>query len=260
MSKAFLTPTSWIQHEIQIELIGAGGTGSCMMDELFRLHALLTRLDHPGLRVRVWDGDTVSEANVGRQRFWPCDVGWNKAELLCQRYNSFGGTDWEYESRFIQAADCRRIRPDLLISCVDDPRVRVMLAKAGRKQSDPDALWIDTGNDANSGQVILGHWSGWTPKANKLPNVFDLYPSLKGQESHLEPSCSTEEAVTRQAFGINQRIAAEASGLMWQLLRHGGLNRHGSYVHQDDGEVTPLAISTESWSTFGLEVTQAQAA
>ena len=250
MTVGLATPVHWVTQAIHVELVGCGGTGSAMLDELFRMHSLLVRLNHPGLRVRAWDGDRVSEANIGRQRFWPADVGWNKAEVLISRYNNFGDVNWAYESALTKADMKEWRRQDLIISCVDDPKVRVMIASAGRKSGNGECIWIDTGNDADSGQVVLGHWKGRSDKAGRLPHVVDLYPTLRKQKKVDADSCSTEEALLKQDFGINQRVAAEASGLLWRLLRHGGLNRHGSFVYQEHGEVIPLPICRDTWASF----------
>jgi len=254
MKRTLKAPSDWIDSEIRVEVIGCGGTGSSMLDELFRMHSLLVRLDHPGLSVRAWDGDTVSEANVGRQRFWPCDVGWNKAQLLINRYNGFGETDWRYEDRMLDTTSAARLRPDVLITCVDSPAVRVMVGEIGREKGPSGALWIDTGNDANSGQVIMGHWGGSDASKRRvdlrLPNVLDLYPNLTGQEGNDQPSCSVAAAIERQDFGINQRVAAEASGLLWRLIRYGETDRHGSFIYQESGEVLPLYIDDDQWRSF----------
>lgn len=251
MIERLVTPSGWLDRVVEVELIGCGGTGSAMLDELFRMHSLLTRLDHPGLMVRAWDGDTVQPANVGRQRFWPADVGWNKAELLIARYNSFGGTAWASEARALDVEACQRLQPDLLVSCVDDPAVRVMIGETGRQVChDPDCLWLDTGNDQDSGQVILGHWGGVKNVQERLPNVLDLYPGLVDQRADRRASCSAEDAIGRQDFGINQRVAAEASGLLWRLMRHGSLDRHGAFIYQAQGEVLPLPIGERYWQSF----------
>lgn len=254
MKRTLSVPSDWIDSEIRVAVIGCGGTGSSMLDELFRMHSLLVRIEHPGLSVTAWDGDSVSEANVGRQRFWPCDVGWNKAELLINRYNGFGETDWRYEDRMLDAASTARLRPDVLITCVDSPEVRVMVGEVGRERATADTLWIDTGNDANSGQVVMGHWGGRDVSERRvdlrLPNVLDLYPGLKGQTADDQPSCSVAAAIEKQDFGINQRVAAEASGLLWRLIRYGEIDRHGSFIYQATGEVMPLHIDEVQWRSF----------
>lgn len=246
----FVTPGYLLTERVSIELIGCGGTGSAMLDELFRMDSLLQKLGHPGLAVRAWDGDEVQPANIGRQRFWPADVGLNKAELLISRYNGFGGTEWYAVGQHLDEEICRRLSPHLMISCVDDPQVRVMIGEQGKAGGREDTLWLDTGNDHDSGQVILGHWAGRDAVQQGLPNVLDLYPGLRQQHRDARPSCSTEEAVARQDFGINQRVAAEASGLVWRMLRHGGIERHGAFIYQAEGEVLPLRIGERYWQSF----------
>ena len=68
--------------------VGAGGTGSQMMVKLVNLHKAMIALGHPhGLRVKVVDPDVVSHANIGRQNFYPGDVGSFKADVLVTRAN-----------------------------------------------------------------------------------------------------------------------------------------------------------------------------
>ncbi len=87
------------RHPVTINLIGAGGTGSQMLTALARTDSALMNLGHPGFRVRVYDPDTVSANNVGRQMFFPSDVGQGKASCLVSRVNAGFGTDWEAEAR-----------------------------------------------------------------------------------------------------------------------------------------------------------------
>lgn len=249
MKRTYYADPQWMERAIGIELIGCGGTGSSMLDELFRMHSLLIRLDHPGLSVRAWDGDEVTEANIGRQRFWPSDVGFNKAELLISRYSSFGGVDWRYQGRDVEQLDLVSMRTDVVITCVDRPEVRVMVGDVGCAHG-KSGLWIDTGNDDQSGQVVMGDWMGRSAKKANLANVLDLYPSLRTQKTDERASCSVEESISRQDFGINQRVAAEASALLWRLVRYGQINRHGSFVYQEQGEVIPLEIDEDIWRSF----------
>jgi len=252
--KRMKAPPSWAGEPIQIALIGCGGTGSAMLDELYRMHALLVRLEHPGLVVCAWDGDEVKEANIGRQRFWPCDIGWRKAEILVNRYNSFGDADWSFEGRMLERKDCERLRADVIVSCVDSAAARVMIGEVGRERDEAEVIWIDAGNGRDSGQVVMGHWRGrgveQSAREKAVPNVLDLYPSLREQEEDKEESCSTEAAIGKQDFGINQRMAAEASGLLWQLIRYGETDRHGSFVYMKSGEVMPLMIDESQWAAF----------
>ena len=82
------------QHPVTVNVIGAGGTGSQVLTCLARLDTALRGLGHPGLFVTVYDPDTVTEANIGRQLFSPSDTGLNKAQCLVTRVNNFFGNGW----------------------------------------------------------------------------------------------------------------------------------------------------------------------
>ena len=82
------------QHPVTVNVIGAGGTGSQVLTCLARLDTALRGLGHPGLLVTVYDPDTVTEANIGRQLFSPSDTGLNKAQCLVTRVNNFFGNGW----------------------------------------------------------------------------------------------------------------------------------------------------------------------
>lgn len=55
------------QHRVTVDVIGCGGTGSHILTGLARINMALAGLEHPGLQVRAWDPDEVSEHNIGRQ-------------------------------------------------------------------------------------------------------------------------------------------------------------------------------------------------
>ena len=77
-----------LNRQVQVAVIGAGGTGSQLMNNLVRLHLALIALGHPGgLHVTLWDDDIVSAANVGRQSFYPGDIGSPKASTIVNRIN-----------------------------------------------------------------------------------------------------------------------------------------------------------------------------
>lgn len=254
MISSFSIPASWLNRRIDVLLLGCGGTGSEMVDELFRIHTLLIALGGQGIQVTAYDGDTVSEANIGRQRFWQCDVSYPKAEVLITRLNSFGGAEWRYVNEHFQPeaisneGECS-FHYDLIITCVDSAKLRADIGSQAGNLSGGDVLWLDCGNGASSGNVILGHLAAEEGE-NVMPNVFDLYPGLSQQSDNAEPSCSTHEALARQDYGINRSIAREAANLIWQLLRHGTIEHHGSYVDISNGSVSPLAIDSDIWATF----------
>ena len=66
------------RHPVTVFVIGAGGTGSQVITNLARMSMALQALGHPGLHVTVFDPDTVSQANIGRQLFSETELGLNK--------------------------------------------------------------------------------------------------------------------------------------------------------------------------------------
>lgn len=78
-------------HPVTVFVIGAGGTGSQVITNLARMSMALRALGHPGLHVTVFDPDTVSTANIGRQLFNETELGLNKATALVTRINHFFG-------------------------------------------------------------------------------------------------------------------------------------------------------------------------
>ena len=60
---------------ITINLVGLGGNGLCMLNNLIKMHLTLRKLDHPGFQIRVYDPDIVEDHNVGRQMFSISDIG-----------------------------------------------------------------------------------------------------------------------------------------------------------------------------------------
>ena len=82
-------------HPVTVFVIGAGGTGSQVVTCLARMSVALQALGHPGLHVTVFDPDTVTGANIGRQLFSEAETGLNKAVALVTRINRFFGYTWE---------------------------------------------------------------------------------------------------------------------------------------------------------------------
>lgn len=254
MSLTFHAPESLITRRLRIAVIGAGGTGSEMLDGLARLELAICALGHPGFDVTVYDGDTVSSTNILRQRFLPGDEGVNKAEVLVHRYNMFFGVNWTAVPRNLNAkAIPARFNPDLLITCVDKAAVRSQLAAAYRRQYLP-TLWLDTGNDSHQGQVILGHLGRVNAGLLRLPNVLDLYPEIEMHAADLDndgPSCSAEESLSRQELPVNRAVALAGYSLLWNLLRHGCLNHHGTFIDIRAGRTSPLMIDPDAWAMMG---------
>ncbi len=256
MPQTFQTPAYWLDRPVRVALIGAGGTGSQLADQLASLDATIRRLGHPGLQVTVFDGDRVSDSNLGRSRYAAPDVGLKKATILVHRLRAFYGGDFRDCPRHFGKDDVAGYgrRWELIVTATDSAAFRVNLAEWGRKVA--DTLWADTGNRAADGQVVLGHLG--CVDADRLPNVVDLYrEELSGEQGRQAdeelPSCGTAEAIARQEWPVNRAAAMIAADLIWQLFRAGKITHHGAHFQVSPMKVTPLPIDPATWAFFGYE-------
>ncbi len=236
----FNTPFDWIENTVNIALVGCGGSGSQILSGLSKINYAIQHLGHKEINVTVYDPDTVSTANVGRQNFNPADIGQNKAVLLTHRANLFYGTNWKAVPALFNPNDYDFRTYDIIICCVDKAQFRADLVKASESIYDAGML-LDMGNGATDGQVIFGHL-GKINKGLRLPNVFDYYPELDGMEDDDEPSCSMEESLSKQDLFVNTGVVVPALNLLWSIFRHGGLNHQGAFVDMDTGGTQPILI------------------
>lgn len=246
------------QHRITIDLIGLGGTGSQVLTGLARINASLLMLNHPGLHVRSWDPDEVTEANLGRQLLSESDLGMNKAVVLTTRVNRYFGFEWEAMPTKYPTSPLETPRlSNIIITCVDTIRTRIIIGDYLKEESklkgvepfDKPLYWLDIGNLHKTGQLVLGTVSTISqPKgsgaSSSLPTVVKKFPQLKKmKEDASTPSCSLADALGKQDLFINSTLAQFACGLLWKLFREPYITQHGCYVNLDSFIVTPIKIN-----------------
>jgi PRTRC genetic system ThiF family protein len=234
-----------LERPIRILVVGCGGNGSAIVSGLPYLHQALLAFGHPGgLAVTLIDPDTVSETNCVRQPFCQTEIGLPKAVVLAHRMNTFWGLNWEGMHSTIQQLK-KGSEVGFVIGCVDTRKARRAINNWVLKSR--VLYWLDLGNNASSGQFVLGqpNNSANRKKKNRLPTVAELYPEIvspKAKEDD-QPSCSAAEALTRQEPFINQNLAYQALAMLTQLLRHGSLSYQGGFCNQANGRVLPLPIT-----------------
>lgn len=240
------------QHRITIHLIGAGGTGSQVLEALARMDSALIRLGHPGLYVTAFDGDEVSDSNIGRQLFSPADIGLNKAICLVTRINQFFGLDWEAVPQMYQN---NASTANITISCVDNVKSRLAInahLKKERKRADifeKPLYWLDFGNTQKTGQAILGTIASCKqpakaqqPTQEKLPTICDMFDLTRINEKDSGPSCSLSEALRKQDLFINATLAQMGCALLWKLFREGCIEFHGVFLNLTTMKANPLSV------------------
>lgn len=247
MSYQLPLPSGWLMGEVPVAVVGAGGTGSQVCDQLATLSVTLRALGHPGLRVTVFDPDAVSEANIGRQRFSRADVGRNKAQVLTHRINLFHSLGWTAIPDYFSGG---LVPGSLVIGCVDTVDARMAIGEGlwESPHNGPSAWWLDCGNSARNGHVILG---GWDDEFGMIPTWADLFPDAEDEPD--EPSCSLEQALRHQSMPVNARAAHLAIEMLYQWFRTGFLDWHAALFEVCPPSITTLPIDPNSWLLFGWD-------
>ena len=248
------------QHPVTVNVIGAGGTGSQVLTCLARFDTALRGFGHPGLFVTLYDPDTVTEANIGRQLFSPSDIGLNKAKCLITRVNNFFGNDWKAEPRPYPSV-LKEVKRDeianITVTCTDNIKSRLDLWNTLKavpvseyRNYETPLYWMDFGNTQTSGQVVLGT----VPKKIKQPvsRLYETVSSLKVitrlvkyasvKEKDSGPSCSLAEALEKQDLFINSTLAQLGCNILWRMFRHGLIEHHGLYLNLETMKVNPIPV------------------
>jgi PRTRC genetic system ThiF family protein len=253
-------PAKLLAKQVNILLVGAGGTGSRILEKLVCLHRALIAKGHPqGLMVTIVDPDTVSAANIGRQAFYPGDVGCFKADVLVNRANmALGDVRWKSE---IAKLDTRSgLEPfDLVIGAVDNRAARLAILRGLENCMSGSRYWLDTGNRSNDGQVVLGEVPSrkrQTDDKERLPHIGELYPQLidpAAEDPDEGPSCSLAEALEKQSLYINSAVSDFAMNILWNLFTDGQIDTHGAFINLKRMMVTPLRADPSVWERFGVK-------
>jgi PRTRC genetic system ThiF family protein len=250
----------FVERQVNIALIGAGGTGSRILEQLVNLNRAMLALGHPeGLNVTLIDDDRVSEANVGRQAFYPCDVNQYKASVLINRANMAMG-DHAWKARIGRVtAESELDNFGLVIGAVDNRLARKAIVKSlSQKRYGGWTYYLDTGNRADDGQVVLGQVARGNDKsADRLPHIGELFPELIDASADNAqddlPSCSLAQALQKQSLYINPAMSLFAMNLLWSLFTKGEIDYHGAFINLASCTVRPLPICHETWKRFGVK-------
>ena len=239
---------------LRVLIVGAGGNGSAVLLGLPYLHQAMKVWGHAGgIHVMLADGDMVSKTNCIRQPFASADVGLNKAVVLINRVNLFWGLRWQAHPEHFHKDSLRAnsAGPHLIIGCVDTRAARQAILSAVTRANDSTAYWLDLGNNASSGQYVLGQPlnSANRRSAARLRTVAELYPEIVDAEAGEDPlpSCSTAEALERQEPFINHVLATSALAMLARLFHYGTLTHHGAFYNASNGRMSVLGIDPALW-------------
>jgi len=241
-----------LRRTIRVAVVGCGGTGSAIVGGLPHLHQALIAGGHPsGLAVTVIDGDRISAANCVRQPFSASEIGLFKSVVLINRMNLFWGLNWHAVPQHLGAGHHLDNDLDLVIGCVDSRAARAKIHDALTATWCGIAYWLDLGNNADTGQFVLGQPLNRTNrhKAHRLRAVSELFPEIidPALDDDQQPSCSAAEALERQHPFINQTLANHALALLSRLFRCEPMAHHGGFLNLTSGALVALRAEPKVW-------------
>lgn len=237
-------PAAFNNRAIRILLVGCGGNGAQMLMGLASLDMALRAISSRFLEVTVVDDDVVTEANLGRQPFYRCDLGGSKAHTLTERVNLAHGLAWRaIHGRAPGATGVEGA--DVLITCVDTASARRAIGEALCGARNVPAYWMDLGNRASDGQYLIGcprQTSG--AERGRLPTVLEHFPELADASVPDDdaPSCSVAEALERQSLFVNRVLASHALALLFDLLGRGSIGHAGAFINLASGQAVPIPL------------------
>jgi PRTRC genetic system ThiF family protein len=247
-----------LRRQVRVLVVGCGGTGSAIAAGLPYLHQAMLACGHPGgLHVTLMDGDTISPTNCVRQPFSRSEIGLYKAVVLVNRINIFWGLDWEALPAHL--SDSKALSPSyengcgrthIVIGCVDARAARAVIRDATNNYSSVD-YWLDIGNNADSGQSILGEPLNQVNHRarTRLRPVAEWFPEIVNASLDDDglPSCSAAEAIERQEPFLNQTLAQHALVLLARLFRYAMTSYCGGFVNLVIGSCAPLLADPRLW-------------
>lgn len=248
-------------NPITVNLIGAGGTGSNMLMALAKMNHSLIALGHTGLQVNLFDDDSVTTANQGRQLFADAEIGLPKAVALINRTNRFFGTNWKAVTEQFSPTNLKLLpnqgKANIFISCVDTVSARFDIASVlegfteyNNWERNKCLYWMDIGNSRHIGQVILSTIGNIPQPHSKLyrtvsnlPMVTDEFKEqLTSQDNNNEPSCSLAQALEKQDLFINSTLANIGASLLWKLFREGMTPYRGFFLNLSEFRSQPILV------------------
>lgn len=250
-----------------VYLVGCGGTGSFLALHLARL-AYHAKQRH-GLAVHLVfaDPDVVEEGNLGRQNFCPAEVGEPKAWRLMARYNQAFGLCIEARVGRFEEGMLAWMRYGsleaglhLIAGAVDNAGARrdvMEMVSLG----DGRVWWLDGGNHAHSGQVLLGNrcdlerpevspmgfCSGLPAPGLQCPELLEDDPLTPGPSPQGERgvSCAELALADVQSLMVNQAVAGWMASYVSRLLLSHDLDVYATYFDLVSGSARSMGITSD---------------
>lgn len=229
-------------ERLHVIIIGLGGTGGYLFPNIARVIYQLNQEGRKDILLTAVDGDIIENKNVNRQNFFLPDVGKNKADLMTNRHGRLFGQQYGTVKSYIEDEETlediifQDDRFPVIVSCVDNHKTRQLIHRVYDKHP-AKMLWVDSGNEQFTGQVVVGYNS--TEKLNAdspkhphkffMPSITQVYPEIIEAESRFNSEVSCDEMAVDNIQNIAANITA-ATQLFVQLNILLGDNEQQGYL------------------------------
>lgn len=253
-SGIFTCSETWLTKTLNIAVVGVGATGSSVATMLYKLNHIRREVtdNQYGINVTFFDPKNVTATGANRTGFIRSEIGMNKATTMANKLNNANGSVFAYGSanKFSLGALKDPSKLDVIITATDSASSRNQIAQMGNRLSH-QPIWLDIGVGGSQGNIVLGELG--TGK-HRLPNVSDLFAAMKDEREDKDlnrASCDILDAITRQAFSVNETGASMAIGLLSRLVIYGSLTTHAAIYDISNCLSTPININRTAWKSFG---------
>ncbi|KPV45691.1 ThiF family adenylyltransferase [Alicyclobacillus ferrooxydans] len=235
----------------QLVLIGVGGTGGYVLQQVARLLYALKEQGRRVPSVLLCDGDVVEQKNLLRQYFLEQDVGRNKAEVLAERYARAYGIDIAaYSAYLAPETNLKEIGVEdgsVVVGAVDNGSTRRLIHEKLHQLR--HVVYVDSGNSAvrvpddpnhmDRYQLAAIKHSGWEGQVvvgarvhgqDVLPFPGEVFPDLI-EPDHLptEVSCGEVAVSNPQRLFTNLMSATTVLLYLHTLLVDGTILHHRTF-------------------------------
>ncbi len=250
-TEIFLPVLPHPHRKVDFILVGAGGTGGYLAEDVCRL-ILQLQQNEKKANLTIIDGDSVETKNIARQNYQPSEISLPKAQCLATRCSAKYGLEVTAISDWFSPNHVEKYRWNTLtviIGCVDNAAARTQIHSCleySNSREQADLFWLDCGNTSTSGQVLLGSHADFdivsasdnadNPSFWKhLPSPALVHPELlipKPEElSSNKLSCGEIQILNYQTLFINRMTSAIASQYLLELTLAGKTTKFASYFN-----------------------------
>jgi PRTRC genetic system ThiF family protein len=240
---------------MQIVLVGCGGTGSFIAQDIARI-AYHQKQKYINMDITFIDFDFIEEKNVGRQNFVYTEIGRNKAETLALRYNLAYGLKISASTKTIQENDLCYAGQQIFIvvGAVDNNKARKAIHNFLKEHCGDHIFWLDCGNYNNGGQILLGNFFRKEDDEDYRLGLckYIPYPSVQmkeliKKETEQKISCADAALREEQSLMINRAMATFAGQYLYELIVKREINKYQTFINLNGCSAKTNFLNSDMW-------------